>query len=531
MKPVMPMGYQGMVATPHYIASEIGRDIVRRGGSAADAAVAISAALGVVYPHMTGVGGDAFFMLYDAASGEMAGYNGSGRAGSQVTPSVYADAGETAIPQRGVRSSITVPGMVDAWWEVWRRGGRLPWEELLEPAAQYAEQGFPISRNLEHWMRIGERELAACPALAAVYLPQGRLLRTGERLVQPDLARTLRELQAAGRDGFYTGTVMERIVSGMERDGGLLTREDFAAHRGEWVPTVSVSYRGCEVHQMPPNSQGFSALMMLNVLENADLSEIPRDSAAFYHLMAETVKKTFRDRDRYLTDPDFAHIPLERLLSKSYARHLYDEIGRSFPNPATHLSPAMGQDTAYAAVVDGEGNAVSFIQSLYYDFGAAYMPEDTGVLLQNRGSFFSLDPSAPNVLAPGKRSFHTLMPAMILRGGKPWALVGSQGGEGQPQTQLSVITGLIDYGCTVQEALALPRWIYGRTWGQDSDSLKLENRGLSGAAATLRGWGHRVELVDAWDGVTGQAQGIVIDADGLMTGAADPRGDGLAIGW
>ncbi|MGK9254400.1 gamma-glutamyltransferase [Paenibacillus humicus] len=531
MKPVMPMGYQGMVAAPHYIASEVGRDMIRRGGSAADAAVAISASLGVVYPHMTGVGGDSFFMLYDAASGGLQGYNGSGRAGSGLHPGVYLDAGESAIPQRGVRSSITVPGMVDAWWEVWRRSGRLPWEELLEPAVQYAEKGFPVSPNLHRWMLANGKELAACAPLAEIYLPHGILLGIGDRMIQTELARTLRELQAGGRDAFYSGSVMQRIVDGMRRDGGLLTEGDFASHQGEWVKPISVNYRGYDVHQMPPNSQGFSALMMLNVLENTDLSAVPRESAEFYHLMAETVKKTFRDRDRYLTDPDFAHIPLERLLSKSYARHLYEEIDRSFPDPAPHLSPAMGQDTAYAAVVDGEGNAVSFIQSLYYDFGAAYMPEETGVLMQNRGSFFSLDPARPNVLAPGKRSFHTLMPAMITRDGKPYALVGTQGGEGQPQTQLSVITGLLDYGCSIQEALALPRWIYGRTWGSGSDSLKLENRGLEQTARTLEQWGHAVELVGAWDGVTGQSQGIVISGEGLLTGAADPRGDGMAIGW
>ncbi|AJY75591.1 gamma-glutamyltransferase [Paenibacillus beijingensis] len=531
MQNIMPTGLHAMVTSPHYLASHVGSLILKRGGSAFDAAVAVSAALGVVYPHMTGLGGDAFFMLYDAKEGTLHGYNGSGRSGRQLRPEIYTSAGETAIPLRGIRSAITVPGMVDTWWEVWRRGGKLPWEELLEPAAEYAEKGFPISRNLHYWMIKNETDLRACAPLESIYFADGKLLSEGDRLLQPDLARALRELQTGGRDAFYKGSIMKRIIAGMQADGGLLTEEDFTTHSGEWVKPVSVTYRGYEIHQMPPNSQGFTALMMMNILENEDLSQIPRNSAAFYHLIVETVKKAFRDRDRYLTDPDFAHIPLERLLSKSYAKHLYDEIDQQFPRPASFLSSAMGQDTAYAAVTDEEGNAVSFIQSLYFDFGSAYSPGDSGIIMQNRGSFFSLNTSDPNVLAPGKRSFHTLMPGMITRGGKPYALVGTQGGEGQPQTTLSVLTGLLDYGCTIQEALALPRWVYGRTWGEDSDAIKLENRDMLDIAAQLREWGHEVELVGAWDGIMGQSQGIVIGENGVISGAADPRGDGMAIGW
>lgn len=531
MNNMMPLGLHAMVAAPHYLATHVGASILTAGGSAYDASVAVSAALAVVYPHMTGLGGDAFFLMYDAKERRFEGLNGTGRSGRQAVPAVYIQRGLNSIPHRGALSAITVPGMVDAWWEVWSKRGRLPWEKLLEPAIRFAEEGFPISRDLSRWMVRDEAWLRNHEPLARLYLHQSRLLPEGSRLRQPELAATLRTLQLQGRNAFYRGPLMKSMAAAIERDGGLLTEDDFRSHRSDWVEPISTIYRGSEVLQMPPNSQGFSALMMMNMLESVEVSRIPRRSAEYYHLMVEVVKKAFRDRDAYLTDPAFRSIPLERLLSKTYARELLQDIRLSPPGTAAHLSPASGQDTAYAAVVDEEGNAVSFIQSLYFDFGSAYVAGSSGVLLQNRGSFFSLDPQHPNVLEPGKRSFHTLMPGMIAREGRPYALIGTQGGEGQPQTQLSLMTGLLDYGCTIQEAIALPRWVYGRTWGEDSDKLRLENRGFEAEAARLAAWGHEVELFGPWDGMMGQAQGIVRDDRGILSGAADPRGDGLAIGW
>ncbi|MCZ8521730.1 MULTISPECIES: gamma-glutamyltransferase [Paenibacillus] len=529
MRNAMPAGYRAMVTSPHYLASSVGSSILEQGGSAYDASVAVSAALGVVYPHMTGLGGDAFFLIFDAASGKVEGLNGSGRAGREASIDAYSRRGLFSIPHRGPLSAVTVPGMADAWWEVWQRGGRLPWAAVLEPARRYAEEGFPVSRDLHRWMVRDESWLRQDAGLCSLFLHQGRLLREGERLVQPDLAAALRTLQTEGRDAFYTGSLMKGMTEGLQRDGGLLVPEDFAAHRSTWVEPVRTTYRGYDVLQMPPNSQGFSVLMMLNMLEAIGLSGISRNTAEFYHLAAEVVKRAFRDRDRYLTDPAFSAIPLERLLSKEYARMLAADLDP--PAAAPYLSPASGQDTAYAAVVDEAGNAVSFIQSLYFDFGSAYMPQGTGIILQNRGSFFSLEETHVNALQPGKRTFHTLMPGMMLKDGVPALLMGTQGGEGQPQTTLSLITGVVDYGCTIQEAVDLPRWVYGRTWGEDSDMLRIEDRGLGAAAERLQAWGHQVQLFPAWDGIMGQAQGIRIDPGGLRTGAADPRGDGAAIGW
>ncbi|MDF2960817.1 MAG: gamma-glutamyltransferase [Paenibacillus sp.] len=531
MNNIMPVAYRGMVASPQHLASVVGCSILQQGGNAFDASVAVSAALGVVYPHMTGLGGDAFFLVYDAKSGQIKGFNGSGRSGSQLSAAFYLDKGLSAIPQRGVLSSITVPGMVDAWWEVWSAYGKLPWEKLLEPALVYAEQGVPVSRDLHRWIVKDKDILNGQEAIRRIFMPDGVPLQIGEKLLQPELAQTLRMISSEGRDVFYHGALMQRMVHAMQEDGGCLTGDDFRNHHGQWVSPITSTYRGSTVVQIPPNSQGFSALMMLNMLEQTELSEIPRHSAQFYHLITEVVKKAFSDRDMYLSDPDFCQIPLDRLLSKEYAKDLYRSLQLNPPVGEAFLSKAMGQDTAYAAAVDEEGNAVSFIQSLYYDFGSAYSAGDTGIIMQNRGSFFSLNPDDVNSLAPGKRTFHTLMPGMILRDGKPFLLMGTQGGEGQPQTQLSLITGVLDYGCSIQEAIALPRWVYGRTWGVDSDTLKMENRGLDSAIHQLRAWGHPVEAMEAWDPGAGQAQGIMIHPDGRLSGAADPRGDGLAIGW
>ncbi|MFD0672612.1 gamma-glutamyltransferase [Cohnella sp. GCM10027633] len=526
----MTIGSRAMVASPHAGASEAGAEVLRRGGNAFDAAVAVSAALGVAYPHMTGLGGDAFFMLYEAGSGELVGYNGSGRAAADATIGAYANRGLEAIPKRGPLSAITVPGMVDAWEQVWARYGRCSWEQVLEAAVGYAELGCPVSPNLREWIVRDESDIRANAAMADVFLPGGTIPAIGDMIVQPDLANALKAIRAGRSEAFYRGELARSIAKDVREAGGFLGEGDFAAHRGAWVKPIHTDYRGTRIYQMPPNSQGFTVLMMLNILERFDLTSIKRGSADFYHLMAEAVKLSFRDRDLYLTDPEFADIPLDDLLSKAYAKRLAASID---PNAASgSLSAPMGQDTAYAAVVDEEGNAVSFIQSLYFDFGSCYMPGGTGVILQNRGSYFSLDPAHVNALEPGKRTFHTLMPAMAFKNGLPCLLFGTQGGEGQPQTQLSIATGVLDYGFTVEEAIGQPRWVFGRTWGQDSDSLKIEGRIAEEDVKALERKGHRVEVVREWDGLMGQAQAIWIDREnGRLHGAADPRGDGMAIGW
>lgn len=524
-KPVV--GTKTMVVSPHYLASAAGARMLERGGNAFDAAIAVSSVLAVVYPHMTGLGGDAFWLLYRPEDGTARAYNATGRSGRKAEIAAFAD--EAAIPVRGARSAITVPGMADGWYAVHREYGRLPFAEVLEPAIGYAAEGFPMSPDQYEHARKHAAMLAGCTTTAAIYLPGGRAARPGERFVQRDLARTLRQVAQRGRSGFYEGEVACEIAGYLAAHGGLLTEEDFADHRGDWVVPITGSYRGYEICQLPPNSQGFAALMALHILDRFDLRAVEHGSFDYYHLLVEAIKLSFRDRDAWLTDPAFHSIPLDRLLSAEYAAELAASIR---PDRAAEAAaqPA-GSDTAYAAVVDAEGNAVSFIQSLYFEFGSGVVAGSTGVLLQNRGSFFSLDPAHPNCLMPRKRTFHTLMPAMVFQDGKPAYLLGTQGGEGQPQTQLALLTRMIDYGMDPQRAIDEPRFVWGRTWGEATTELKLENRISEETAQALAAAGHDVRRVAAYDGIVGHAHAIAIDEHGFRIGGTDPRCDGAAIGW
>ncbi|SFA82716.1 gamma-glutamyltranspeptidase / glutathione hydrolase [Cohnella sp. OV330] len=521
------VGKRAMVVSPHYLASEAGAEILRRGGNAFDAAVAVSACLGVVYPHMTGLGGDCFWLTYRAGEGRVRAYNGSGRSGGAVDRDCFA--GMAAIPHRGARSAITVPGMVDGWAAVQGDYGRLTLAEALEPAIRHASAGFPLSPDQHFFTAKCKDMLAEYAETAAIYLPRGEVPATGDRFVQRELAATLRAVAEGGREAFYEGAIAREIVAALRHAGGLLSEADFAAHRGGWEAPVRGDYRGYALYQAPPNSQGFAGIMALQALERFDPASTPHGSYAYYHRMIEAIKLAFIDRNRELTDPDFHSLPLSRLLSQAYADDL---AGRIDPSRALDFdSPPAGSDTAYAAVVDEEGNAVSFIQSLYFEFGSGFTAGKTGVLLQNRGSFFSLDPAHVNSLEPNKRTFHTLMPAMACLDGKPRFLYGTQGGEGQPQTQTAIFTRMADYGMAPHEAVAEPRWLWGRTWGEASRELKLESRIDKETVRRLAEAGHDVRVVDAYDYRMGHAHAISIDGDGIRRGGTDPRCDGAAVGW
>lgn len=522
------IGTKTMVVSPHYLASMAGSRMLQQGGNAYDAAVAISACLAVVYPHMTGIGGDSFWLSYHAGEDSVRAYNGSGRSGLGITLDTYK--GEASIPFRGVRSAITIPGMVDGWDAILREYGRLTLREVLEPAIVYASEGFPMTNDQYQHTLNNYELLSKLPYTADIYTPHGRVPQPGERFVQSRLADSLREIAKHGRDAFYTGGLAHAIIDSLREQGGLLTLEDLAAHRGNWVTPVTSTYRGYDVYQLPPNSQGFVGLMALNILENCDIRQIEHGSYEYYHLLTEALKRSFLDRNAVLTDPDFSPIPLDKLLDKDYARQLYEAISMESVMTPDSGRP-MGSDTAYAAVVDEEGNAVSFIQSLYFEFGSGVVAGETGILLQNRGSFFSLDPGHINSLQPNKRSFHTLMPAMACKDGKPAILYGTQGGEGQPQTQTAIITRMIDYGMNPQEAVSEPRFVWGRTWGNASQELKLEGRIDPDVAERLGIAGHEVRRVKDYDPVMGHAHAIRIDASGFLHGGVDPRSDGLCIGW
>lgn len=520
------VGTKTMVVSPHYLASQAGERILEKGGNAFDAAVAVSACLAVVYPHMTGLGGDSFWLAYGAKEKKIRSYNGSGKSGAVVTRDKYK--GRDSIPFRGIESVITVPGMVDSWDAILNEFGSMSLQEVLAPAIEYAKHGFPLSNDQYENTVKNVELLKKDKDTAAIFLQGGEIPPAFQKFVQTNLGHTLSQLAEKGRDDFYKGDLAKKIISSLQEKGSLLTEADFASHQGEWGDPLSSTYRDYSIFQVPPNSQGFVGLMILNILENYDLSTIPHGSYQYYHLLVEAIKVSFQDRNKHLTDPNWHNIPLERLLSKEYARKLAASI--SFEETSHLSTQPVGSDTAHAAVVDSEGNAVSFIQSLYFEFGSGIVAGETGITMQNRGSFFSLDEQHINALEPQKRTFHTLMPAMAFKNDKPYVLYGTQGGEGQPQTQTVMITRMLDYGMNPQEAISGTRFVWGRTWGEKTEELKIESRIPTDVLEKLQKAGHIVNRVEAYDGIMGHANAILIDDQGYLYGGVDPRSDGAAIG-
>ncbi|MCC6175942.1 MAG: gamma-glutamyltransferase [Chloroflexi bacterium] len=524
------LAQRGAVAAPHHVAAQAGLAMLQRGGSAVDAAIAANAVLAVVYPHMAGVGGDLFCLLWDAKAGTLQGLNASGRASAAATIDWYHSRGHATIPIRGPSACVTVPGAVDGWWQLHQRLGRLPFADLFAPAIELAEGGFPVPESLAAWSVVSAPVLDLDQTCRATFRAAGRPLEMGERIGTPALGQTLRAIALGGPDAFYRGDIAERICAYLAERDGLLTCADFAQHRSDWVDPISAPYRGYTAYQLPPNTQGFAALEMLRVVEGFDLTSMGDLSAEYIHTLTETARLVFQDRDTYLTDPAFLDIPLDRLLS---AEHAATIRGRIDPTRKGKSEAAgVGGDTCYLCAVDADGNAVSLIQSVFFDFGSGVVAGDTGLVLQNRGALFSLDPEHPNRLEPGKRTFHTLIPAMLFRGGQPSLVYGTMGGEGQPQTQTALVTRIVDFGYDVQRAIDAPRWLYGRTWGMQTVALSLEESIPPEVQAQLVRLGHDIRTVPAWSDTMGHAQAIEIDRrHGTYWAAADPRSDGAAAGW
>jgi gamma-glutamyltranspeptidase/glutathione hydrolase len=525
---------RGLVATPHALASEAGRAVLRGGGNALDAAIAAAATLAVVYPHMNGIGGDNVWLIYDAARGRLRALEAIGRSAAAADLAGYRARFGAAIPARGGAAALTVPGAVSGWWaaHVHSRdamGSPVPWKALLDAALAHARDGFPPSP--------GQRRVtAAAPDLFAagadpdvrrtlwpVYHPE-RL--AGERIVQADLAATLAQIAEGGAEEFYRGRLARRVAEGAAAAGSPLAPEDLAAHQADWVEPLRVPYRGGEAVSLPPPTQGFAALAILALLEGFDVAAL--DDADHVHLTVEATKLAFEDRERYLTDPAAADVPVALCLDPERLATRRARIARRRAMPAGPAAAA--GDTVAVVAADGAGNAVSVIQSLYHEFGAGVVAGGTGVLLQNRGAAFSLEPGHANRLAPRKRTAHTLIPSMFLVGGRPRLVYGTMGGDGQPQTQAALVTRSVDRGLGPQAAVEAPRWLYGRTWGEASRSLRLEARFGPALAGALRARGHDVQVVEDWSDLMGHAQLIRLDPDGLR-GGSDPRADGAALGW
>lgn len=535
----------GAVSTPHYLASGAGLNALRCGGSAVDAAIAANAVLCVVYPHMAGLGGDGFWLIADPAESGVQAIDASGPAAQEATLEAYLEhSPDGVIPARGPLSALTVPGAVDGWRLAHERFGKLEWASLFDDAIRYAREGIPVSRSLADWLVQDEPLLARSPEAASIFLPGGRVPRDGERIVQTDLAASFEAIATQGaRAGFYDGTLAERISADLRAQGSPLSPSDFAAYHAEWVEPISTDYRGYRVVELPPATQGFTVLQIFNLLNGFDVSAWGEGTADYYHHMAEIVKVAFADRDEWLTDPRFVDLPIERMIAPDYAderRSLIDPeraldiatVPAGIPYPRPHERVAPSGDTCSFTTADADGTVVSLIQSIYHDFGSAVVAAGTGIIPQNRGAFFSLDPAHPNRLEPGKRTFHTLVPAMLLKDGEPFLAFGSMGGEGQPQSQAAIVTRILDFGFDVQQAIEAPRWLMGRTWGTPSRNLSLEGRISDEVARELKRRGQPVQLVTDWNDNLGHAQAILVDrANGFYEAGADPRGDGMALGY
>ncbi|MBV9687877.1 MAG: gamma-glutamyltransferase [Alphaproteobacteria bacterium] len=535
----------GVVATPHYLASAAGLNMLQSGGSAIDAAIAANAVLCVVYPHMAGLGGDGFWLIAEPGTGRVHGLNASGPAARTATLDYYRPRSkDNEIPARGPLSVLTVPGAIDGWRLAHERFGRLDWSRLFDAAIGYARDGMAVGRSLADWLAQDQPILAPYPATAAIFLPNKRVPRDGQRLVQGDLARSLQQIARLGaRKSFYEGAIAERICAALQPQGSPLAPDDFATFQAEWVEPIKATYRGYEVYELPPNTQGFTALQILNLIEGYDVAAWGEGTADYYHHMAEAVKVAFADREEWLTDPRFVNIPVERLISKGYAderRRLIDSeraldiadvpAGIAYTHPHERRVP--DGDTCYFCAADREGMVVSLIQSIYHDFGSAVIGGDTGIILQNRGAFFALDEKHPNHLQPGKRTFHTLIPALLVRDGQPYLAFGSMGGEGQPQAQAALVTRIVDFGYDVQQAIEAPRWLMGRTWGIRTRNMSLEGRISDEVARELKRRGQPVQMVTDWNDNLGHAHAIRVNREqGFLEGGADPRGDGAAVGY
>jgi gamma-glutamyltranspeptidase / glutathione hydrolase len=531
----------GMAATSHPLASQIALDILKRGGTAADAAIAANAAIGLMEPTGNGIGGDLFAIVWDAKSGKLHGLNASGRSPKSLSlaklRAELKKLGLDQIPKHGPLP-VTVPGAVDGWFELHAKFGKLPMKDILAPAIGYAREGFPVTEVIaEGWAR-NAAVLQKWPGFAATYMPKGRAPAKGEIFRNPALAATLTAIATGGREAFYQGEIPRRIEGYMRAQGGYLTAADFAAHRSEWVAPVSTNYRGYDVWELPPNTQGVAALQMLNILEAYDLKSMGFGSADYLHYFTEAKKLAFEDRARYYADPEFAKVPLKTLVSKDFAakrRALIskDRAAREFPAGDAALDQS---DTIYLTVADAAGNMVSLIQSNYRGMGSGMTPDNLGFVLHDRGELFALKEGHANVYAPGKRPFHTIIPAFVTKDGKPWMSFGLMGGGMQPQGHVQIIVNLIDFGMNLQEAGDAPRARHdgsSEPTGEvmrDGGTLVLENGFAPETVRALQARGHQVKVGN--DGDFGGYQAIRRDTEtGVYFGASESRKDGAAQGY
>lgn len=526
---------RGIVTSPHSLASSAGVDVLRSGGSAIDAAIAASAVLAVVYPHMTGLGGDAFWLVHDSRSGKVKYLNGGGKAASGSSLAALQQRGLNEIPLRGViPATLTVPGAVASWTEAHDACGRLPLSRVLESAISYARDGFPVTGRLASFIQMLRDDLVRQREAAALFFPGGAAPSPGTRLTNPDLADTLQAIADLGRSGFYEGPVAAEMARFSQEAGGLFRLADFHLQRAVWGAPLVGRYRDVTIYNTPPPTQGFTVIEMLNLIEPHEPPGRDLLGPDHVHLLVQAKQIAYHDRDRLLADPAFANVPIEMLVSREYARERGEliDLRSALRWDQVPSGGSLAGDTVYVAAVDRDGNAASLIQSLYGAFGSCVVAGRTGVVLQNRGSYFSLDPNHPNRLEPGKIPLHTLIASIAKRDGKLWSVLGCMGADGQPQIQLQLYSAMIDFGLDIQEAIEMPRFLSGRfALGEARDTLHMEGRFPADTIKVLEQRGHIVNRWEPWNELAGHAHGITVGSSGMFSGGSDPRSDGAAIGY
>jgi gamma-glutamyltranspeptidase/glutathione hydrolase len=516
---------RGMVTSPHTLATQAGLNVLRDGGNAIEASIAVASSIAVTYPHFAGMGGDSIWIVADN-DGRKTSVMGIGQAADNL-----ADFG-AEIPQRGSRSTLTSAGTVDAW-SVAQEFSRNHWEgkktlsSLLDEAIGHAENGFATTRSESFWHDYRKSEIPGWHGFLETFAPDRRRRLEGDVFVQPRLARSLKLLAAHGLRDFYEGELAARIAKGLQDAGSPLTLSDLRKTRARETPPISLEYRGLTLLAPPPPTQGVSTLAIMGILRECNLKSIPEGSADYYHLCIEAVKQAFLDRSG-IADPDYASQDVGLRLSRAALAPKFAAIdmAHAMPWPPVFRTG----DTVYFGAVDEKGRSASVLQSLYFDWGSGVVAGDTGIVWHNRGASFSVDPRSPNFLAAGKRPFSTLNPGIALKGGRPHAVYGTQGADGQPQTLAVVLTRLLDYGMDPLSALSGPRFLLGRTFSDSRDGLKLEEAAGAATFKELARRNHEVMLIAANSPLAGQAGAILIHDDGSMTGAHDPRSDGTALG-
>jgi len=526
------IGQNGMVATSHPLATQIGLDILKKGGTAIDAAIAANIALGLMEPTGNGIGGDLFAIVWDAESKKLHGLNASGPAPKDISIDYFRDNDLEKIPSYGPLP-VTVPGAVDGWIKLHEKFGKLEFRTLFEPTIAYAKNGFPVTETIAYYLKNSQKRFEKYPNFNELWVKNGSMPTKGEIFKNPQLAKTLETIALKGREGFYEGEVANVMVDFIQSQGGFLTHEDLSSFHSEWTPPVSSNYRGYDVWELPPNGQGIAALQILNILEKFDLKKMGLFSAEYIHLFTEAKKLAFADRAKYYADPNFSSIPVQELISKEYAAERSKRIDFEKPSQTDEAGILKSGDTIYLTAADQYGNMISLIQSNYRGMGSGMVPPGLGFMLQDRGELFSLDPDHKNSLEGGKRPFHTIIPAFVTKDGEPFMSFGVMGGATQPQVHAQIIINMIDFELNLQEAGDAPRIVHSGS-SQPTDEVMLDG----GTLSIERGFGSEIEneltnkghQLKYEKGIFGGYQAIMLK-NGIYYGASETRKDGQAAGY